>query len=61
MVISLNAFWLFVLFMCLKLANVIDWSWLWITAPLWGGLALAVAFGLLWATIWTLVKKATGL
>ncbi len=34
---------LFVLFVGLKLTEVIDWSWWWVTAPLWGGFALVVA------------------
>jgi len=33
----------FVVFLTLKLTEVIDWSWWWITAPLWGGLVLAAA------------------
>lgn len=35
---------LFIVFLVLKLAHVIGWSWWWVTAPLWGGLALVVAF-----------------
>lgn len=35
---------LFITFLVLKLTNVIDWSWLWVTAPLWGGVALVAAF-----------------
>ena len=31
---------LFLIFLVLKLTNVIDWSWWWITAPLWGGILL---------------------
>ena len=31
---------LFVIFLILKLTNVIDWSWWWITTPLWGGILL---------------------
>lgn len=31
-----------ILFIGLKLAGVIDWSWVWVTAPLWGGFALAL-------------------
>ena len=31
---------LFLVFLVLKLTKVIDWSWWWITAPLWGQLAL---------------------
>ena len=28
---------LFVVFLVLKLTHTIDWSWWWVTAPLWGG------------------------
>ena len=33
---------LFLVFLVLKLTNYIDWSWWWITAPLWVPLALVV-------------------
>lgn len=33
---------LFVIFLILKLTNVIDWSWWWVTAPLWGSILLCV-------------------
>lgn len=33
---------LFVVFLVLKLCKVIDWSWWWVTAPLWGSVALFV-------------------
>jgi len=33
---------LFLLFLGLKLGKVIDWSWWWVTAPLWGQLAIAL-------------------
>ncbi|MCY4132210.1 MAG: hypothetical protein OXF39_06140 [Nitrospira sp.] len=36
-------FWLFLLLTVLKLTNVIDWSWWWVTAPLWW-----LPFTLLW-------------
>jgi hypothetical protein len=36
---------LFLIFLVLKLCNVIDWSWWWVTAPLWG--VFALIFGLL--------------
>jgi phosphoglycerol transferase MdoB-like AlkP superfamily enzyme len=36
---------LFLIFLVLKLCGVIDWSWWWVTAPLWGMFALI--FGLL--------------
>lgn len=32
----------FLVFLVLKLCNVIDWSWWWVTAPLWIPLALFV-------------------
>ena len=31
---------MFLIFMTLKLTGVIDWSWWWVTSPLWGGFAL---------------------
>lgn len=33
---------LFTVFLILKLTHVIDWSWWWITSPLWIGAILAV-------------------
>ena len=33
---------LFVVFLVLKLCNVIDWSWWWITAPLWWPVPIAL-------------------
>ena len=35
---------LFLVFMVLKLTQVIDWSWWWVTAPLWAGLAIGALF-----------------
>ena len=34
---------LFIVFLVLKLTHVIDWSWWWVTAPLWGIPALVIA------------------
>ena len=34
---------IFVVFLTLKLSNVIDWSWWWVTAPLWLPVALVIA------------------
>lgn len=31
-----------VLFVGLKLTGYIDWSWWWVTAPFWGGLAVVL-------------------
>lgn len=37
---------LFVVFLVLKLTHVIDWSWWWITAPLWApALVIVVMLG----------------
>ncbi|MNP84202.1 hypothetical protein D3C76_1834110 [compost metagenome] len=35
-----------VVFVTLKLCGVINWSWWWVTAPFWGGLALVAAIWL---------------
>lgn len=32
----------FLVFLVLKLTGYIDWSWWWVTAPLWGGLAIVL-------------------
>jgi len=31
---------IFLIFMTLKLTNSIDWSWWWVTAPLWAPIAI---------------------
>jgi hypothetical protein len=33
---------LFLIFLVLKLTNQIDWSWWWVTSPLWIGFALSL-------------------
>lgn len=33
---------MFIVFLTLKLCKVIDWSWWWVTAPLWGPLVLVI-------------------
>ena len=33
---------LFIVFLVLKLTKVIDWSWLWVTSPIWFWLAVAL-------------------
>lgn len=35
---------IFLVFLILKLTGVVDWSWWWITAPLWMGIALIVSY-----------------
>ena len=34
---------LVILFIALKLTGYIDWSWWWVTAPLWGCLVMILA------------------
>jgi hypothetical protein len=38
---------LFLLFLALKLTNNIDWSWWWITSPLWGPIVIVIGVILL--------------
>ena len=38
---------LFLVFLTLKLTNVINWSWWWITAPLWIPSAIIIGIALL--------------
>lgn len=38
-------------FVVLKLCNVIDWSWIWVTAPFWIPLALCVAALAVWGVV----------
>jgi energy-coupling factor transporter transmembrane protein EcfT len=48
------------LFIGLKLAGVISWSWLWVLSPLWLGIALTAGFVLLIvasALIGTLIEE----
>lgn len=53
-----SGFLLFLVFLVLKLTHVIDWSWWWITAPLWGGLALVVAIVLIVLAVAGVIKLA---
>jgi len=38
---------LFLIFMVLKLTNYIDWSWWWVTAPLWVPIIILGIVGLI--------------
>ena len=54
---------LFLVFLVLKLTGktvVATWSWWWVTAPLWGGLAIVLVIlliGLLFTGLSTLLKR----
>lgn len=50
-------FFLFLTFLVLKLTEVIDWSWWWVTAPLWIPFALLVAILVIAAIIWLCCKS----
>jgi hypothetical protein len=47
---------LFLLFLGLKLTGHIDWSWWWITSPLWIPLALALILLILIFLVASLIK-----
>jgi len=41
---------LFLIFLVLKLTNYIDWSWWWVTAPLWITAILYIVIEIIMAT-----------
>jgi hypothetical protein len=43
-------------FISLKLIGYVDWSWWWITSPLWGGFILSIVFMLFAAIIISIQK-----
>lgn len=49
---------LFLLFLGLKLTGQIDWSWWWVTAPLWGTIVVALA---IWLGFLLIVALLAGL
>lgn len=54
---------LFLVFLVLKLCGVIDWSWLWVTAPLWTPFAIVlviVALIVLYQIVATVIKRILG-
>ena len=42
---------LFVVFLVLKLTEVIDWSWWWVTAPIWIPVAFVFAMAIIVAIL----------
>jgi len=46
---------MFLIFMTLKLCDVITWSWWWVTAPLWGPLLFALSIFFVVLIVWGLV------
>lgn len=47
---------LFVVFLILKLTGHIDWSWWWVTSPLWIPVAIVLGFMIFWLVILGLSK-----
>lgn len=47
---------LFVVFLILKLTGDIDWSWWWVTSPLWIPFAIVLGFMIFWMLILGLSK-----
>lgn len=41
----------FVVFLILRLTELIRWSWWWITLPLWGTAAILLAFSVIYVAI----------
>lgn len=49
---------LWVIFLILKLTNVIDWKWLWVFSPIWISASAAVGLGLLFFIVIGLILLA---
>lgn len=47
---------LFIVFLILKLTGTIDWSWWWVTSPLWIPLSLMVVITLIVMTVINIFK-----
>ena len=47
---------LFIVFLVLKLTDTINWSWWWVTLPLWGPFLVALLFLAVLGATW-LVKR----
>ena len=47
---------LFIVFLILKLCNVIDWSWWWVTAPLWIPIGLILLIMIITFTVLAFIK-----
>jgi hypothetical protein len=40
-----------IVFITLKLCNVINWSWIWVLVPFWGPLAIVMAIAMVFLVI----------
>lgn len=50
---------LFVVFLILKLTGDIDWSWWWVTSPLWIPIAVVIVFVILGTIITGIIEIFT--
>lgn len=48
---------LFIVFLVLKLCNVIAWSWWWVTAPMWGGIVLFILLVIVLLIVGKIIRK----
>lgn len=48
---------LFIVFLILKLTNNIDWSWWWVTSPLWIPFAVAVVILIICAIFYSILSS----
>lgn len=46
-----------IVFIVLKLTNVIDWSWWLVTSPIWGGIALLIIGFVIYLIILAIINK----
>lgn len=42
---------IFLVFLVLKLTGTVTWSWVWVTAPLWGTLGIVVVLWILFFAV----------
>ena len=42
---------LFVIFLVLKLTNLIDWTWYWVTSPIWIPLLIGLILGFIFFSL----------
>ena len=48
---------LFIVFLVLKLTGTIDWSWWWVTSPLWIPIALAILISGIIITVAAIIER----
>ena len=48
------------LFIGLKLTNVIDWSWVWVLSPIWITFGIGIVIFLVWLVLWIWANCFTG-